>query len=118
MFGFITPASADSPVNLAIGGVKFAGNAAATRNGTCEADEFCYYYNSDNAGSVSDFPGTLLSVPDYGTNSATCYVFKTSGRSGYNQCIKNNAASVWNRTTRAIYVYYNSNYGGSSQMRV
>lgn len=83
------------------------------RNGTCQDLEFCYYFNSNNAGSISDFSGTFLTLGDYGTNPATCYVFRTSGQSGYNQCIKNNAASVWNRTGKTINVYYNSNFGSS-----
>ncbi|MEW9527429.1 peptidase inhibitor family I36 protein, partial [Microbispora sp. NPDC049125] len=38
--------------------------SAASRNGVCESGEFCYYFNSNNQGSVSDFAG---SVADYGT---------------------------------------------------
>lgn len=88
-----------------------AAHAATARNGVCESGEFCYYYNSGEAGSVSDF---TTSVGDYGTDKATCYVFKGSGN-GKGLCIKNNAASVWNRTSKPVYVYYNSNYGGASQ---
>lgn len=83
---------------------------AATRNGVCETGEFCYSYNSDFSGSVSDH-GTQLA--DYGTTTPSCYTFKTSGKSGYGQCIKNNAASVYNRTDKTIRVYYNSNFSGS-----
>ncbi|MBB2892794.1 peptidase inhibitor family I36 protein [Flexivirga oryzae] len=86
-------------------------HAATARNGVCESGEFCYYYNSGEAGSVSDF---TTSVGNYGTDKATCYVFKGSGN-GKGLCIKNNAASVWNRTSKPVYVYYNSNYGGASQ---
>ncbi|MBM7807659.1 hypothetical protein JOD57_003496 [Geodermatophilus bullaregiensis] len=86
---------------------------AASRNGACDSGEFCYYYNSNNAGSISDFPAELLSLANYGTDPATCYVFMTKGRSGYNQCIKNSAASVWNRTSETVIVYYNSNYDAS-----
>lgn len=82
---------------------------AATRNGVCETGEFCYYFNSNFAGSVSDH-GTQLA--DYGTTTPSCYTFKTPGKAGYGQCIKNNAASVYNRTTKTIRVYYNSNYSG------
>jgi hypothetical protein len=41
-------------------------------------------------------------------------VFKGAG-SGKGKCIKNNAASVWNRTSKSVTVYYNSGYSGSSQ---
>ncbi|GGK91579.1 hypothetical protein Sme01_53950 [Sphaerisporangium melleum] len=83
--------------------------SAAVRNGVCEAGEFCYYFNSDNKGSVSDFAG---SVADYGTKQPSCFDFKGAG-AGKGKCIKNSAASVWNRSAKTVRVYYNSNYGGS-----
>ncbi len=84
---------------------------AASRDGVCNSGEFCYYYNSDEAGSVSDFTG---SIDDYGTTQPGCYDFKGAGN-GKGQCIKNNAASVWNRSSNAVRVYYNSSYGGTYQ---
>ncbi|MGW4500354.1 SpoIID/LytB domain-containing protein [Micromonospora sp. NPDC004336] len=85
--------------------------SAAARDGTCDSGEFCYYYNSDNAGSVSDF---VESVEDYGTTQPSCYEFKGAGN-GMGLCVKNNAASVWNRTSKTVRVYYNSNFGGATQ---
>lgn len=85
--------------------------SAASRDGICDAGEFCYYYNSNHSGSISDFSGSLS---DYGTTLPSCYVFKGAG-SGQGQCIKNNSASVWNRSTRAVRVYYNTSFGGTSQ---
>ncbi|SNR24513.1 peptidase inhibitor family I36 protein [Actinomadura mexicana] len=99
---------------VALGGVVsvFVSPAsAAARNGTCESGEFCYYFNSDNQGSVSDFTG---SVADYGTTQPSCYDFKGDGN-GKGTCVKNNAASVWNNSTKTVRVYYNSNYGGGYQ---
>lgn len=84
---------------------------AAGRDGVCDAGEFCYYYNSNEAGSVSDFTG---SVANYGATQPSCYVFKGPG-AGQGLCIKNDAASVWNRASVPVTVYYNSNYGGTSQ---
>ena len=84
---------------------------AASRDGHCDAGEFCYYYNSDNQGSISDFTG---SVSDYGTSQPECYEFKGAGN-GQGKCIKNNAASVWNRRSTSVRVYYNSYYGGAYQ---
>jgi surface antigen len=84
---------------------------AAARNGVCDSGEFCYYYNSGEAGSVSDFTGSL---GDYGTTEPSCYDFKGAG-AGKGVCVKNNAASVWNRTGQTVTVYFNSNYGGASQ---
>lgn len=82
-----------------------------SRNGVCDLGEFCYYYNSGHAGSVSDFFG---SVPNYGTSQPTCYEFRGPG-AGRGTCIKNNAASVWNRSVGTVRVYYNSNFSGSFQ---
>ncbi|MEX1907912.1 peptidoglycan DD-metalloendopeptidase family protein [Janibacter sp. Y6] len=84
---------------------------AAGRDGTCQSGEFCYYYNSGQAGSVSDF---TTSVGDYGTSQPGCYDFKGAG-AGKGVCVKNNAASVWNRTSKTVTVYYNSSYGGATQ---
>ncbi|MEV5827623.1 peptidase inhibitor family I36 protein [Spirillospora sp. NPDC052242] len=103
-----------STAAIALGGaasVLAAPASAAARNGVCETGEFCYYYNSNNQGSVSDFTG---SVADYGTQQPSCYDFKGAGN-GKGQCIKNNAASVWNRSTKTVRVHYNSNYGGAYQ---
>jgi surface antigen len=85
--------------------------SAASRDGACNSGEFCYYYNSDNAGSISDFAG---SVSDYGTTQPGCYDFKGAGN-GQGQCIKNNAASVWNRSGKTVRVYYNTGYAGTYQ---
>jgi murein DD-endopeptidase MepM/ murein hydrolase activator NlpD len=99
---------------MALGGaalVPASTASAAGRDGTCDSGEFCYYFNSDNQGSVSDFTG---SVADYGTTQPSCYDFKGAGN-GKGQCVKNAAASVWNRSTKTVRVHYNSNYGGSYQ---
>ncbi len=85
--------------------------SAAARNGVCETGEFCYYFNSNNKGSVSDFTG---SVADYATTQPTCYDFKGAG-AGKGKCIKNAAASVWNRSKKTVRVYYNSGYKGNYQ---
>ncbi|MEV5570594.1 peptidase inhibitor family I36 protein [Spirillospora sp. NPDC052269] len=84
---------------------------AAGRNGVCDDGEFCLYFNSNQSGSVSDFTG---SVSDYGAKQPSCYDFKGAGN-GKGLCVKNNAASVWNRTGGTVTVYYNSRYGGHSQ---
>ena len=44
--------------------------SAAGRDGVCDSGEFCYYYNSNEAGSISDFTGSLA---DYGTTQPSCY---------------------------------------------
>ncbi|MFC7491837.1 MULTISPECIES: peptidase inhibitor family I36 protein [unclassified Knoellia] len=84
---------------------------AAGRDGVCNTGEVCFYYNSDFAGSLSDF---TTSIADYGTSQPECYDFKGPG-AGQGLCIKNQVASVRNKTTKAVTVYYNSGYGGSKQ---
>jgi len=80
---------------------------AATQDGVCQSGEFCLYYNSYQQGSVSDFAG---SISDYGST----YVFKGPG-AGQGTRVKNEAASVWNRTFGSVRVYYNSGYSGANQ---
>ncbi|WP_084599363.1 SpoIID/LytB domain-containing protein [Actinoplanes subtropicus] len=99
-------------VSALLGVVVAPGAAsAAGRDGTCDSGEFCYYYNSNEAGSVSDFTD---SEDDYGATQPTCYEFKGAG-AGKGLCVKNNAASVWNRTGKTVRVYFNSNFAGASQ---
>ncbi|MFI6735308.1 peptidase inhibitor family I36 protein [Nonomuraea sp. NPDC050451] len=98
---------------MALGGTIVAAQPAVAtgRDGVCDSGEFCYYFNSGNQGSVSDFTG---SVADYGTRQPSCYDFKGPGN-GQGQCIKNAAASAWNRTNTTVRVYYNSNHAGEYQ---
>ncbi|MCL2090702.1 MAG: peptidase inhibitor family I36 protein [Micrococcales bacterium] len=81
---------------------------AAARDGKCDPGEFCYFYNTDYKGSVSDF---TASVADYGTTQPSCYEYKGAG-DGKGRCIKNDAASAQNNTNQYVRVYYNSNYAG------
>ncbi|TMR09134.1 cell surface protein [Nonomuraea zeae] len=99
---------------MALGGAVLATAApasAASRDGVCDTGEFCYYFNSDNQGSISDF---TTSVDDYATTQPSCYDFKGAG-AGKGTCIKNSAASVWNRSTKTVRVYFNSGYSGTYQ---
>src|SRR5512139_14684 len=101
---------------LAAGGLALAGPAspaaaATARNGVCESGEFCLYYYSGQDGSVSDFN---TSISNYGDSQPSCYEFRGPG-AGQGQCVKNNAMSVWNRTSHAVTVYFNSGYQGASQ---
>src|SRR5690606_39615859 len=50
--------------------------SAAERDGKCDKGEFCYYYNSNNKGSISDH---TKSVPDLGAKQPSCYEFKGAG---------------------------------------
>ena len=85
--------------------------SAAGRDGVCNSGEFCYYFNSGEAGSISDFTDSL---DDYGATQPSCYEFKGVGN-GKGVCVKNNAASVWNRTSKTVRVYFNSNFAGAHQ---
>jgi hypothetical protein len=84
--------------------------AGPIRNGTCDAGEVCFYYNSNQAGSLSDMS---YSLDNYGTGSS-CNHFVGVGN-GQGLCLKNNAASVWNRTGQAARVYFNSGFAGAYQ---
>jgi murein DD-endopeptidase MepM/ murein hydrolase activator NlpD len=84
---------------------------ASVRDGICQSGEFCLYYNSNHEGSVSDF---TTSIPDYGATQPDCYEFKGAG-AGQGLCVKNEAASAWNRTGQTVTVFYNSGYAGASQ---
>ncbi len=81
--------------------------SAAARDGSCQSGEFCLYYNSDHGGSLVDL---VDSQRDYGTGPG-CVTFVSNG-SGKGQCVKNNTASVWNRTGKPVFVFYNSDFGG------
>lgn len=97
---------------MILAGVALPSTAeAASRDGICDDGEFCYYYNSNEAGSVSDFTG---SIGNYGATQPTCYEFRGPG-AGKGICVKNNAASVYNRTSKPVTVYFNSDYLGTSQ---
>ncbi|RBQ21166.1 cell surface protein [Spongiactinospora rosea] len=99
---------------LALGGslaITATPASAAGRDGVCQSGEFCYYFNSNNKGSVSDFTGSLA---NYATEQPSCYDFKGPGN-GKGKCIKNSAASAWNRSNKTVRVYFNSNYSGTYQ---
>jgi hypothetical protein len=85
-----------------------AAPAATAGNGVCESGEVCLYYNSNHRGSLRDFNG---SVQSYGTG-ASCLKFISSG-AGRGVCVKNHAASVWNRTSVPVAVFYKSNWAGA-----
>ena len=105
-------ASAASILALSIGALAFPTTAqAAERDGVCDSGEVCFYHNSNQQGSVSDFTG---SIPNYGDSQPDCYEFKGSGK-GKGECLKNDAASVTNNTDHPVTVYYNSNFKGASQ---
>ena len=85
--------------------------SAAERDGVCDDGEACFYYSINGEGSVSDFSG---SVPNYRSSQPSCYEFKGDGN-GRGECVKNNVASVWNRTGQSVAIYYGSDYSGPSQ---
>lgn len=80
--------------------------AAATpsRNGICESAEVCFYWDYYTSESLSDF---TVSISNYGSTQPTYYEFKTPNRAGYQECMKNNAASAWNRSSKSVRVYAN-----------
>jgi len=82
--------------------------AANPQNGVCEPGEFCLYFNSNQTGSMVDMG---RGHKDYGSG-AGCITFITAG-DGRGRCVKNNAASAWNREAAAVTVFYKSNWAGA-----
>ncbi|RMI41924.1 cell surface protein [Actinomadura harenae] len=107
----LTTATAAAAIGGAVVATTASSADAAGRNGKCDTGEFCLYYNSNQKGSVSDFTG---SVRDYGAKQPGCYDFKSAG-AGKGKCVKNATASVWNRSSKTVRVYFNSNFGGRYQ---
>lgn len=104
--------SGASILALIIGALALPATAqAAERDGVCDSGEVCFYHNSNQQGSVSDFAG---SIPNYGESQPECYEFRGPGK-GQGECLKNDAASVTNNTDQPVIVYYNSNFKGTSQ---
>jgi hypothetical protein len=79
---------------------QLGGPDAGHGRGRRRRGDFYYYSNSAEAGSISDFSD---SQDDYGTTQPSCYEFRGAG-SGKGVCVKNNAASVWNRTGKTVRV--------------
>lgn len=96
------PSSAAYPVD---------GGGPTARNGVCEVGEFCLYYNSNQSGSMVDLGG---SDANYGSDPANCTKFITgTAAGGRGLCVKNNAASAWNRRGVIVTVFYKSGYAGA-----
>jgi hypothetical protein len=75
-----------APLMAATASPAFA--ASRDGDGDCDSGEFCLYYNSNQAGSISDFTG---SISDYDATQPSCYEFKGAG-AGKGLCVKNNSA--------------------------
>lgn len=77
---------------------------AAGQDGTVENDEFIFYYNSNLAGSFSDFATSKTNLDPYD--------FLKPGLAGYGQTIGDNAASVRNLRASTARVYVSTGYIG------
>jgi hypothetical protein len=97
--------------------IPLAGTAHATgaRDGTCDDDEFCLYWDPVGAsgGSLSDF--AIGDIPNLGPTQPTCYEFRGDGV-GKGECVWHLADSVWNRTNRNVRVFTNINYKNTSDL--
>jgi len=96
-------ASVLASVALSTASVVGAAHAGA-QDGVPNNDEFIFYYNSGQTGSLSDFSAAKADLAGFD--------FVSAG-TGYGQGVKNNAASVDNRRAVAARVYFNSNYAGA-----
>jgi hypothetical protein len=81
------------------------GSARSALDGSCQAGEFCLYYNSGHQGSFTDFE---LGVKDFAT------VKFIGDGAGKGQLVKNNAASACNKDDNlTARVYFSSNWQGA-----
>ncbi|MFF0200764.1 peptidase inhibitor family I36 protein [Streptomyces sp. NPDC005017] len=89
--------------------------ATVNRDGWCDKEEVCLYYNSNLYGAMFDVSGDLLS---YAGESFIC---SKDGSGGLNICngsgseVWNNAASVRNKTRCDVWIYYNTGQRGARQ---
>ncbi|HEV2783422.1 MAG TPA: peptidase inhibitor family I36 protein [Actinophytocola sp.] len=104
----VRAAIAVAGATMLLGIAPTTASAATPRNGVCEVGEICFYWFIDRQESLSDFTSSL---DNYGSSLPSCYVFKSDGL-GQGDCMKNNAMSAWNRSSRIVRVYFNSYYGG------
>lgn len=105
----ITVALGVFAATLASSAVMATTAQAEAQDGTCEVGEFCLYYNSGQEGSMVDM---AHGHKDYGSSTSDCVKFITAG-SGRGVCVKNNAASAWNREAAAATVFYKSGWAGA-----
>lgn len=98
-----------------------AATAAPQRNGWCEEGEFCldYSYNADQFPSESAVLDVTGSIPRCGTTRPTCREFRNywgdATFPGLHQCVKQNARSAWNRTSRTVRLYLQENWVGDER---
>lgn len=78
--------------------------AAEAQNGVCESGEFCLYFNSNQQGSMVDMVG--------GHKNYGCITFITAGN-GKGRCVKDNAASAWNRESAVATVFAKNDWAGT-----
>lgn len=82
-------------------------SVAPTAAKDCPAGEFCFFYNSGEAGSHIALHTSVADLAGY--------TFTSPG-AGQGQKVKNNAASAVNNINCTATVYYNSNYRGVSDV--
>ncbi|GAB3580894.1 serine/threonine-protein kinase [Calidifontibacter terrae] len=87
-----------------------AARTRAPHNGVCDDGEFCLQFNSKQYGygATADFDDSLA---NYGSKPPDCETFLGSG-AGSGRCLKNSAASYWNRSSHTVRMYFNSGFTG------
>ncbi|MDR0782961.1 MAG: peptidase inhibitor family I36 protein, partial [Propionibacteriaceae bacterium] len=98
---FLLTAVAAAAVSLA--GLVLAPQAQAATN--CPTGQFCYYYQSNQQGSMRGYTGSVSTLTE---------AFTAEG-AGKGIAVRNNSYSVWNNTSVSVTVYYSPNYAGASQ---
>lgn len=106
---YLYAGAAAALMGATLAGTTAAPAQAAARDGSCNSGEFCLYYGANHTGSRIDAVGTTRA---YGGTGSGCLKFISAG-TGRGTCVKNHAASVWNRTGRPASIFYNSDFGST-----
>ncbi|MFE9913191.1 peptidase inhibitor family I36 protein [Streptomyces clavifer] len=86
--------------------VSTSTSAAASAWLTCANGFVCFYYNSNQQNAA-------YWTSPRATNFTTQKFDGDNGQyAGHGELVKNNAASMWNDSTRTVRVFYNSNFVG------
>jgi hypothetical protein len=73
---FVCAGAALTSASSSVQATSMSAQLTASRDGTCDKGEFCYYYNSGHKGSISDFSDSL---GNYGPPSRAATSFKAPG---------------------------------------
>ncbi|WP_329112833.1 peptidase inhibitor family I36 protein [Streptomyces sp. NBC_01353] len=101
---------------VAATGAAASPTATIAKDGWCDTEEVCLYYNSNLGGGMLDVTYNLLT---YVTEDFKCSLDGSGGLdicNGSGSSVWNNAASVRNKSRCDVVIYYNTGQRGPSQL--